>query len=181
MNIEPIKLTAEQENLRGVAKSSLYVQCYKQVVNQMRDKGIKFPRDKRGTNELGINVTKLATWCAFKDRATLYNNSTIRKALPGDIRDIGIEDQEPKSIIENKHEKLVADQARDIDEQGALILTLNARIQMLEQQLKEKDSIISTLEVSLAGSEQTVKNHMDCHAEQIANSILSGGRTFERA
>ncbi|MGC7862430.1 hypothetical protein [Vibrio anguillarum] len=62
MNIEPIKLTAEQENLRGVAKSSLYVQCYKQVVSQMRDKGIKFPRDKRGTNELGINVTKLATW-----------------------------------------------------------------------------------------------------------------------
>ncbi|MGC7862431.1 hypothetical protein [Vibrio anguillarum] len=80
-----------------------------------------------------------------------------------------------------KHENLVADQARDINEQGALILTLNARIQMLEQQLKEKDSIISNLEVSLAGSEQTVKNHMECHAEQIANSILSGGRTFERA
>ncbi|MFA0173235.1 hypothetical protein AB4424_24970, partial [Vibrio splendidus] len=98
MEIEPIKLTPEQEQLKGTAKSALYVECYKLVISQMQEKGIRFPRDERGTNELGINASKLARWCAFKDRATLYKNSVIRNALPRDVKNIGIEDSQPRSI-----------------------------------------------------------------------------------
>lgn len=180
MGIEPIKLTPEQESLRGTAKSELYVQCYKQVISQMREKEIKFPRDKRGTNELGINATELAKWCAFKDRATLYKNSEIRDALPRDIKNIGIEDSKPKSITEKKRDDLVASQASDINEQGELIVTLSARIQTLEQQVGERDARIHELELKLAASKQSVDDHMRCHAEQVRNSILSGGRTFDR-
>ncbi|WP_282150152.1 hypothetical protein [Vibrio diabolicus] len=180
MGIEPVKLTPEQESLRGTAKSALYVECYKQVISQMRQKGIKFPRDERGTNELGINASELARWCAFKDRATLYKNSLIKEALPKDIRNIGVENSQPRSITYKKRDELVASQASDINEQGALIVTLNARIQTLEQQLKEKEAKIHRLELTLAVSERSVDEHMRNHADQVKNSILSGGRTFDR-
>lgn len=184
MDIEPIRLTPEQKQLRGTAKSALYVECYKQVISQMREKGIRFPRDERGTNELGINASKLARWCAFKDRATLYKNSVIRNALPRDVKNIGIEDSQPRSITKKKRDDLVASQQCDINEQGQLIVTLNAQIQTLEQKLKieisERDARIHELELKLAASKQSVDDHMRCHAEQVRNSILSGGRTFDR-
>lgn len=184
MDIEPIKLTPEQEQLRGTAKCALYIECYKQVVNQMREKGIKFPRDERGTNELGINASKLARWCAFKDRATLYKNSVIRDALPRDVKKIGIEESLTVSITEKKRDTLIASKQSDINQQTQLIVTLNAQIQILEKKLKieveERDARIHELELKLATSTQSFDDHMRAHAEQVRNSILSGGRTFDR-
>jgi len=181
MDIEPIKLTPEQAQLRGTAKSALYVECYKQIISQMREKGIRFPRDERGPNELGINASQFAKWCAFRDRGTLYNNAEIKKALPRDIKNIGIEDSRPRTFTEQKRDDLVASQQTDINEQGQLIVTLNAQVQTLEQALQVEKAKNKELELRLAASEQSVNDHMRTHAEQVKNSILSGGRSFDRA
>ncbi|NOI26921.1 hypothetical protein [Vibrio mediterranei] len=181
MKIEPIRLTPEQECLRGTAKSALYVECYKNIIGQMREKQIRFPRDERGTNDLGINASKFAKWCAFKDRATLYKNTQIRNALPQDIKNIGIDSSQTRSITDKKRDEQLLGQARDINEQGTLIVTLNARIETLEELVIEQDARIHDLELKLAASKQAVDDHMRCHAEQVKNSILSGGRTFDRA
>lgn len=182
MQIEPIQLSSEQQKLRGAAKAQLYVNCYKAIIKQMKEKDVRFPIDLNNTNELGINVTEFARWCGFKHRGTLYQNKIINGQLSNDVKSIGVAgDPYKKSITSKKQDDLIAIQSKNLNEQGDLLASLNSQIELLSKSIADKNARIRELETLLAQSNNKYNEQMKTHQEQVKNSILSGGRTFDRA
>jgi uncharacterized coiled-coil protein SlyX len=174
-----IQLTPKQQALKGTAKSKLYVNCYIEMIKRMKDHDVKFPPDPSGQNELGINITEFARWCAFRDRGPLYKNKTINSRLAKDIENIGIEISSQKSSTKSKADVLIAKQGNNINEQSKYIIELSSKVDLLQATLDEKNTKIKELEAKLAASNNAYSEMMRSHSEQIKDSILSGGRTFE--
>ncbi|NQZ19629.1 MAG: hypothetical protein HRT44_10295 [Bdellovibrionales bacterium] len=177
---EHIVLTKEQDALRGNAKKELYECNYIEMVKRMKTYNIKFPADPSGQNNYGINGTEFSKWCGIRQRQTLHNNSFIQKRLARDIAKIGIDnDATDKSITEKKSNDMIARQVKDINDIQKDLVVLSSRVDTLTEEVSIKDELIKALKSELAQSRSTYNTKMAAHSEQVQNSILTGGRTFE--
>jgi hypothetical protein len=174
---EPIVLTEAQEKYAGPAKSELYKNNYLECIKRMKVSGRKFPFDAR--SELGIDVTKFAKWCGFRRRQTVYDNHFIRERIARDVEAIGVDSYKPKTISEEKKNQLFTRQSKAINEHQSRFSELSSRIDVLTERTIEQDNLIASLKAQLIESKSDNEFKIKAHQEQVQNSIMFGGRSFD--
>ncbi|WP_435235272.1 hypothetical protein ACR30L_16130 [Psychromonas sp. PT13] len=176
MPIEPIVLSAEQKRLPPCHKRQLYYDCYITIIERMKEKNVKFPA---GANELGIDVTIFATkWVGLPDRGPLYKNKLINARLAKDIKELGIESVQARSITEDKQSHDLMIQRKEVNDLQKQLLSLSNQLDIAQESLYKKETENSLLRAKLKQKDIHFEQELNSHKLQFENCLTEGGRTF---